>query len=751
LSQRRFPAARAALALALALAAPRAQAEGLQKLTVERINAEPALGGVLPTDLAWAPDGKRVTWLKPGPTAAAPADLWSLEVSSGKENLLIEGTRILTPASPQAGEPSPLPLGGYSWFPSGDALLVAHDGDIFVVDVRQKTARALVKTPEAEEFPALSPDGRRVAFVRKNDLYVVDVESGRETRLTQSGSDTVLNGRLDWVYEEELAARSGRAFAWSPDSKKIAYLQLDQARVPTFPIVDFVPLRNSLALQRYPKPGDPNAIVRVGVAWITAGGEPAPERLVSFDPDDLYVVPNLAWTQDSTTVAFEQLNREQNELQLRVLDVPDNPRTALGAPRTVLTERSPTWVNASPAPRFLKDKQRFLWVSERDGFAHVYVCDLSGSCRAVTQGPWTVDAQSSFASAGGPLFADERTGFVYFTATEKDARERHLYRARLDGTGRARLTREDGSHRVLLSPDARFFVDTFSDVATPPRVILSSIDGLHRTPIEDNRSPEILRFERAQVEWVDLRAKDGTVLHGSLLKPASFDPMRRYPVIVSVYGGPHAQSVQNTWSHVSPFEHLLVSRGFLVFSLDNRGTANRGHAFESPIHRDLGKIELEDQLAGIDYLKGLPFVDPSRLGIWGWSYGGYMTLYALTHAPGVFRAAVAGAPVTDWKLYDSIYTERYMGTPKSNPQGYESSSPLAKAWAVDAELLIIHGTDDDNVHVANTLSFADALIRAGRPHALNLHPRQRHAFKDTANRIARDQEVLRHFETYLRP
>jgi dipeptidyl-peptidase 4 len=734
---------------ALALAAGSlAGAQGLQKLTVERINGEPALGGVLPTDIAWTPDGKRVAWLKPGATAGAPGDLWSLEASTGKQALLIEGSRLLVPA-PQGGEPVPLPLRGYSWFPSGDTLLVPHDGDIFVVDVRQKSARALVKTPEEEEFPALSPDGRRVAFVRKNDLYVVDVESGRETRLTQSGSDTILNGRLDWVYEEELAARSGRSFAWSPDSKKIAYLQLDQARVPTFPIVDFLPLPGSVRLQRYPKPGDPNAVVRIGVAAVD---QPAgPERLVSFTPDDLYVVPDLGWTQDSATVAFQQINREQNELQLRAIGVPDNTSGALGAPRTILTESSPTWVNASPAPRFLKDKRRFLWVSERDGFAHIHVCDLSGACRAVTQGPWTVDAQSSFASAGGPLLADERTGFVYFMATEKDARERHLYRARLDGTGRARLTRDDGTHKVVLSPDARFYVDTFSDAATPPRVTLSTVDGLHRTPIEENLSPEILRYERAEVEWVDLRAKDGTVLHGSLLKPASFDPARRYPVIVSVYGGPQAQSVQNAWNHVSPFEHLLVSRGFLVFSLDNRGTANRGHAFESPIFHDLGRVELEDQLVGVDYLKGLPFVDPSRLGIWGWSYGGYMTLYALTHAPGVFKVAVAGAPVTDWKLYDSIYTERYMGTPQGNPKGYETSSALAKAWAVEADLLIVHGTADDNVHLANTLSFADALIRAGRPHSLNLHPRQLHGFKDVANRIARDQEVVHHFETYLTP
>jgi dipeptidyl-peptidase-4 len=740
--------ARAAFAALVLAASPEAFAQGLQKLTVERINAEPPLGGALPTDIAWTPDGKRVTWLKPGATPKIPADLWSLEASTGKAALLIEGSQLLAPPSAGA-EPAPLPLHGYTWLPSGETLLVPHDGGLFLVDVRQKSARALVKTPEPEEFATPSPDGRRIAFVRKNDLYAVEVESGRETRLTQGGSDTILNGRLDWVYEEELGARSGRAFWWSPDSKKIAYLQLDQARVPTFPIVEFLPFQNPVAQQRYPRPGDPNAVVRIGVAAVDPAQ--AKERLFSFTPDDLYVIPDLGWSQDSTSVVFQQINREQNELQLRALTVPESAIGALGAPRTILTESSPTWVNASPAPRFLKDKRRFLWVSERDGFAHIYVCEFSGSCRAVTQGPWTVDAQSSFASSGGPLLADERTGFVYFMATEKDARERHLYRSRLDGTGRARLTREDGSHKVILSPDARFYVDTFSDVATPPRVVLSTVDGLHRTPIEENRSPEILRYERAQAEWVDLRAKDGSVLHGALLKPASFDAAKRYPVIVSVYGGPHAQSVQNTWSHVSGLEHLLVSRGFLVFSLDNRGTANRGHAFESPLFHDLGKVELEDQLVGVDYLKGLPFVDASRLGIWGWSYGGYMTLYALTRAPGVFKAAVAGAPVTDWKLYDSIYTERYMGTPKSNPQGYETSSPLAKAWAVDADLLIIHGTADDNVHVANTMSFADALIRAGRPHALNLHPRQLHGFKDVANRIARDQAIVHHFETYLKP
>jgi dipeptidyl-peptidase-4 len=700
--------------------------------------------------LAWHPDGKRFTFLRRSGGNGA-LDLWSVDATNPRATpaLLLAGDRVQSSSRDAPGRP--VSLSGYAWSPTGDSLLVTSQNDLFLVEVRSGTARALTQTPEAEEFPEFSPDGQRVAFVRQNDLYVVDVASGRETALTTSGSETVLNGRLDWVYEEELAARSGKAYAWSPDGRALAYLQLDQGRVPTFPIVDFIPVRNEVSWQRYPKAGFPNSIVRVGVVGLPKEGPPGPERLLSFDPDDMYVIPELAWSPDGRTVAFRFLNREQNELQLRLLPVPESPRDPLGKASVVLTERSMTWINVLAAPRFLKDGRRFLWLSERDGFAHLHVCETNGSCRAVTQGPWEVDARVSFAGPSAVFTVDERTGFVYFTATEKDPRERHLYRARLDGTGRARLTQEDGTHKVLPSPDGRFFADTWSDAVTPPRVWVSSQDGRHRVPIEDNRSPDILQYERGTLDWVDVRAKDGTLLHGMLVKPAGFDPARRYPVVVVVYGGPGVQTVQNAWGTGTLLKHLLASHGFLVWSLDNRGSSDRGRAFEDPIFRHLGKVELEDQLAGVEHLKSLPFVDASRLGIYGWSYGGYMTLYALTRAPAVFKAGVAGAPVADWKLYDTIYTERYMGKPEDNPEGYEASSPLAKADDLRSPLLVIHGTSDDNVHVANTMSFVDALIREGRPHTLMLHPRQMHAFSARENRTARDAAILRHLETYLRP
>jgi dipeptidyl-peptidase-4 len=449
-------------------------------------------------------------------------------------------------------------------------------------------------------------------------------------------------------------------------------------------------------------------------------------------------------------VAFQHLNRAQNELELRLLPVPSSPAAPLGTPRTVLTERSQTWLNTFGAPRFLKDGRRFLWLSERDGFAHLYLCDMAGGCRPVTQGPWMMEGRVSFGGSGPGFVLDERSGFLYFTATEKDPRERHLYRVRLDGTGRTRLTREDGTHRAVVSPDGRFYADTWSDARTPPKVWLTSQDGTRRYVIEDNAEPPILGFERGTLEWAEVKAKDGTTLYASLLKPADFDPEKRYPVVVSIYGGPHGQTVTNGWGNTSPFEHLLASHGFLVWSLDNRGMAARGTAFESAVHRDLGRVELEDQLAGIEHLKTLPFVDPVRIGITGGSYGGYMTLYALTHAPGVFRAGVAISSVTDWKLYDSIYTERYMGTPEGNPEGYLSSSPLKKAGALEADLLLIHGSADDNVHLANTLSFVSELIEAGKPYSLLVHPRQKHGFRPKQDRIARDRAVLAHFERTLK-
>jgi dipeptidyl-peptidase 4 len=733
----------AAFAAAVSAFLPAAPAAGLERLTVERVS-DPALGGPVPSHLAWHPDGKRLTYLRP---AGTQVDLHAFDPRSGQDTLLVQGATLGLPR----GAASSAPLSRAEWMPDGRSLLVPAGGDVYLVDVKTAVTRALLKTPEEEELPAASPDGRLVAFTRAGDLFVVDVETGRESRLTTSGSDTLLNGRLDWVYEEELGNRSGQGFAWAPDSRAIAFLQLDQSRVPTFPIVDFRPIRNEVTWQSYPEAGAPNPVVRLGVVGVGAGGTPGRVRLLTV-PDDSYVAPQLAWTPDSGQVAFQQLDRAQDEVQLRLVAVPRSPRDPLGAPRTVVRETSRSWVNLLLPPQFLEDGRRFLWLSERDGFAHIYLCDIAGSCRAVTRGRWMVDARVSFSAAarGQPPVLDERSGFVYFRATEKDPRERHLYRVRLDGTGFARLTREDGTHETLVSPDGRYFADTWSDATTPPRVWLQSQDGTKRWDVEPNADAPILGFERGTVAWDELIASDGSTLYAALLKPPDFDPAKRYPVVVSVYGGPHAQLVTNSWGLASPFQHFLATHGFLVWKLDNRGSAGRGRAFESAVNRRLGQAELADQLLGVAHLRSLPFVDPERIGITGWSYGGYMTLYALTHAPDAFRSGVAGAPVTDWARYDTIYTERYMGTPAENPRGYSDGSPLAKAADLKAALLLVHGTSDDNVHLANTLAFAAALIAADRPHSLLIDPGEKHGFRPRADRIARDRAILAFFEKTLK-
>jgi len=729
--------------VAAVLLASAASGQSLEKLTVEAL-ADPSLSGDVPTRLAWRPDSRQVTYLRP---TGERRDLYAFDARSGTETLLLEGS---TPGLPEgAGRQHPLNFA--TWMPGGEDLLVGAAGDIHLVDVEGGSVRPLVETPGLEELATASPDGKRVAFVRDGDLYVVEVETGRETRLTSSGSETLLNGRLDWVYEEELGGRSGQAFAWAPDSRAIAYLQLDQSPIIPFPIVDFLPVQNTVEWQRYPRAGTPNSTVRLGVVGLDERGAPGPERLVSVSTEDHYIAPQLAWTPDSRNVAFQQIDREQTELQLRLLPVPKTPDQPLGEARTVLTERSDTFVNLLLPPTFHRKGKRFLWLSERSGFAHLYDCDLVGSCRPLTRGPWIVDARVSFSSLGRgqPFALDDRSGFVYFTATEKDPRERQLYRVRLDGTGLARVTRENGTHAALVSPDGRYYADTWSDADSPPSVWVSSRDGSKRSVIHDGSTAPILGFERGTLEWVELMAEDGATLYASLLKPDDFDPSRRYPVVASVYGGPHAQQVTRSWSHVSSLERLLVSHGFLVWQLDNRGSAARGTAFEASVFRGLGTVELRDQLLGIEHLRGLPFVDPERIGITGWSYGGFMTLYALTRAPGVFRSGVAGAPVTDWAFYDTIYTERYMGTPESNPDGYAASAPLTRAADLEAELLLIHGSSDDNVHLANTMAFVAELIQADRPHRLIVHPGQKHGFRPREDRIARDRATLAFFERTL--
>jgi dipeptidyl-peptidase 4 len=711
----------AAVLTAAQAGSPAPAAAPKKPLTLEKIS-EPGLGAS--SGYSWR-DGTHVTWLvSEGNGPESPATLWELDTATLRKAALFEPVAL----TDRAGKERKLSARGGTWSPKGDALLVTFDHDLWLLAPNAAPKR-LTNDPDDEEAATFSPDGARVAYVKKSDLWVLDRGTGRETRLTTTGADHVLNGKLDWVYEEELAGRrSGRSYEWAPDSSAIAYLRLDETRVPAFPVVDFTPVNGRILPQRYPKSGDPNAIPSVHVVDL-AGQETA-----SFAPapDDVYVAPELAFTADGKDVCFLLLDRSQTTLEAFLIS------RSGGTPRKFLSETDAAWINAIEPPHFLADGT-FIFRSERTGFQHLYRYAKDGRLlNAVTRGDWMVD---------GPWTVDEKAGVVWFTATEKDARERHVYRARLDGTGFLRVTEEAGFHSLLVSPAGTFFVSTHSNATTPPKTLLRKATGFAAAVLDDapgSFSDSVL----GSVELGSFKGADGTLFYTRLVKPADFDPAKKYPTIVYVYGGPHAQVVQDRWGSVSGLDHYLASRGFLVWAMDNRGSWGRGHAFETPVLRNMGAQELKDQLEGVAELVKKPFVDASRLGIWGWSYGGYMTLFTVTHAGEKFKCALAGAPVTDWKFYDSIYTERYMKRPKDNPEGYKASSPLEAAKNLGTRLLIMHGTSDDNVHMQNSIEFIDELMKARKDFFFVPLPRQQHGPRREAL-LYRNQRLAEWFENNL--
>lgn len=667
-----------------------------------------ALVGVRPApplSPIWAPDGRRFVYLEEG-------KLWLFDAKARTRRQLLTLAALNAAAvpvvSPQsyAWENRRVREQTVQWFPSGQELLIRAGGDLFLYRLAAGGWVQLTATAEAERDPKLSPDGRRISFRRGHDLWVLEVAGGKTIRLTHDGSDTLWNAELDWVYPEELDL--GTAHWWSPDSTRIAYLQFDVAHLPLYPQIDLLPLPPRYEPQRYPKAGQPNAQVRLGV--IPADGR-GPTRWMDIGSGPDRVFARFWWRPDSRAIAVQRLNRVQNRQDLLLVDV------TTGDARVVLQQTDPYWINVTDNFRWLAGGREFLWWSEQDGFGHLYRYDADGRLLGrLTSGEWEVSEVAGL---------DERAGYVYFISTKESPLERHLYRVRLQGGEIQKITELPGTHSISMSPTAEYFLDTHSSLNQPPRTALYSKEGAEIAELRAPDTERLAAYEILPVEIVPVKAKDGALLYARLIKPAGFQPGRRYPAVVMIYGGPHAQAVRNAWSGLS-FEQVLAHRGFVVWQLDNRGSAGRGHAWEAAVYRNLGAKELEDQQEGIRHLLDLGFVDPARLGIHGWSYGGFMTLYCLLNAPDVFRAGVAGAPVTDWRNYDTIYTERYMGLPWDNEEGYRRSAPVNKAEALKAELLLVHNLEDDNVLIQNTVQMAAALQRAGKRFTMMLYPAKGH-------------------------
>ena len=719
--------------LFLAASAVHAQ-EAKKPLTIELITRPQGLMTPGLSRVEWRLGSKEISYLKrQGFGRGAGATIYLYDIASGKERVLLE-----PPKDTVEGEKPN--LSSYQWSPGGDALLFQGEKEIWIYNLATGQMKSLIKDAAPIEHATFSPTGERVAFVEENNLFALELRSGLRQKLTSDGNENVMNGKFDWVYEEELSNRAtGQAYEWSPDGKKIAYLRLDDAPVPQYPLTHYLSDHVNLTEERFPQSGDPNPIPSFHVVSVE-GSEPRTWTATVAKSVE-YFGPSFSWTPDSKAVAFLTLDRAQDELDVHLWDA------AAGTDRLLLAEKDACWINSLEPPRFLGDNQRFLWLSERDGWLHLYLYGNDGKLqKQLTHGNWMIDRP---AFSNTPIVAlDERGGWVYFVATDPDPRERHLYRARLAGSGLEPLAQQPGVHGLNLSPGGQFLIDQFSSINDPPETRLLKADG---SPIAtlSKQTGHLEEYALGKTELVEVKAPDGATLYARLVKPPDFDPARKYPVIIEVYGGPHVQLIQNHWGLTSLGDHLYAEQGIIIWSLDNRGSWGRGHAWESRVFKNLGHYELEDQLAGVAYLKSLPYVDPTRIGITGWSYGGFMTLYALTHAPEVFKCGAAGGPVTAWKFYDSIYTERYMRTPQENPEGYKTASPVEVADRLRAKVLLIHGTDDDNVHMQNTLNFVEALVKARTPFDLYVQPGEKHGFASEAARLYLAQRLLAFFKQNL--
>lgn len=601
------------------------------------------------------------------------------------------------------------------------AILLSHANDLWHYSLADGILKRLTNNKDEELESDLSPDGKWVSFVRGNDLYVVEIERGREKRITRDGSQKIFNGYLDWVYEEELYGRGQkRGYWWSPDSKSIAFLRLDDTNVPNFTLANDTVNDQIVENSSYPQAGDPNPIVKLGIVDVAAPLRAARKgRVVSstvrfaetpeYKPDDL-LIGRVAWTPDSRSVLIQAQNRVQTFLDLVSVD-------RAGRSARLFRETSPAWVAINDNPAFMKDGS-FVWQSERDGWNHLYVYSAKGALvKRLTQGKWEV--RSVFGIDGA-------SGWVYFSGTRDSHIAENIYRVKIaDGTIE-RLSQGDGSHSALFNSKFAYYVGGWSDINTPPKQRLYKADGSLVRTINENHVEALSQYKLGPADFLKVKNRDGFEMEAMMIRPPDFNPQKKYPVLIYTYAGPHAPQVRNGWGGSRQLWHqLLAQKGYIVWICDNRSASGKGLESTWTMYKSFGPTELNDIEDGVAYLRSLSFVDGNRIGIWGWSFGGFMTSYALTHSKS-FKMGIAGGSVTDYALYDSIYTERYMQTPQMNPAGYDRTNILKAARDLNGRLLLIHGVMDDNVHMQNTTKLVYELQKAGKQFDLMLYPNQRH-------------------------
>jgi dipeptidyl-peptidase-4 len=720
-----------------------------EKLALERLFTGPDLSGASLRSPHISPDGRFVAYLRGKDTNKDRLDLWAYDIERREHRLLVDSARLQPQERALSAEEegrrerqrisSLSGIVDYEFSSDSRYLLVPLGGDLYVYDLHaapDKAVRRLTSDGSYETDAHFSPRGSYVSFIRDQNLIVYDLSKSTERAITQDGGGLVSYGTAEFIAQEEMDR--SRGYWWSPDEKRIAFTKVDESPVAEVDRFEIYADSVKVIKQRYPAAGAKNALVQLFVKSLDNDSAPAVQIDLGQNPD--YYLARVNWLPNSAALAVQRQSRDQKTLTLLEADA------ATGTTSELLSEHSDTWVDLHDELTFLEHSQRFIWASSRSGFKHLYLYDMTGKLlRQLTEGEWEVLGDSEARAIRG---VDEHANLLYFMSNAESPLERHLYSISLNDPRSTphRITADTGWHDVTLSKDTKFFLDTFSTPDHPPSLTLRAADGKTLTVLIPNDVTPDHPYapylsEHLPTEFGTLKASDGQTLYYQIIKPKDLEPGKRYPVVVDVYGGPGAQQVRKAWgassrSNAGFFRQYLAQQGYIVFTLDNRGSAARGVRFKTAIYHHMGSVEVQDQVAGVSFLKTLPYVDPKRIAVFGWSYGGYMALMCMMQAPDVFAAGVAGAPVTDWHLYDTHYTEQFMGTPQENAAGYTGSSVMTYASQLRGPLLIMHGMADDNVLFTHSTTLFKKLQDLNKPFDVMTYPGSKHA-------------LLRHADTGL--